>query len=61
MTGVVMNEDFKNIKSWANTVDSWLGTLSSLAGSVTGLFILSLVPICLLWGVLWVLNEMGIV
>lgn len=56
-----MNEDFKNIKSWANTVDSWLGTLSSLAGSVTGLFILSLVPICLLWGVLWVLNEMGIV
>lgn len=55
-----MNDEFKNLKSWGSTIDSFIGGVTAIAGSVTGLVIMAFIPILCIWGVLWLLVEMGI-
>lgn len=47
----------KNINSWSNTVDNLIGNAAGALGTLFILFLAAILPLYLLWGVLWLATK----
>lgn len=56
-----MKNEHENINQVVGFIDGFIGSVMDLAGSVVGILALGTIPMLILWGILWVLNEIGIV
>ena len=56
-----MNDETKNIKTVVGFFDGLLGGYLNLGSSLVVLLVLATIPMLILWGILWVLNAIGIV
>lgn len=56
-----MDNKLENLKGLGRGVDAFLGGVTSLAASGAALFVFATIPILGVWGLLWLLNKMGIV
>lgn len=55
-----MNDDFKNIKSWGNSLDNIFGNIMGGISSAAFLWVLAALAIPFAWGFLWILVELNI-